>query len=173
MKANEVHIGETYLVKIGGNKVEVTITKELEQGGWEVATVKTGKTIRIKSPERFVKQNAQDDDVAAKVEETTTPTTSAKERDTGETSATSGEEGGKPMTLLTAAAHVLANSNGEQMSCATIVNLVVSQGLWKKGKGKTPANTLHAAIAREIRVKGEAARFQKTERGKFAFNAAN
>jgi len=33
---------------------------------------------------------------------------------------------------------------------------------------KTPANSLHAAMQREIRTKGPASRFVKAERGKFA-----
>jgi hypothetical protein len=33
---------------------------------------------------------------------------------------------------------------------------------------QTPAATLYSAILREINTKGQEARFQKTERGKFA-----
>jgi len=40
--------------------------------------------------------------------------------------------------------------------------------LWTPRDGKTPANTLYAAISREIKLKGDASRFAKAERGKFA-----
>ena len=37
---------------------------------------------------------------------------------------------------------------------------------------KTPAATLYSAILREITTKGKESRFEKTERGKFAFKRA-
>jgi hypothetical protein len=40
--------------------------------------------------------------------------------------------------------------------------------LWTSPGGKTPHATLYSAILREIQVKGDAARFVKAERGKFA-----
>ena len=43
MQIDEVRIGKTYLVKIGSNQVEATITRKHEQGGWEATTVRTGK----------------------------------------------------------------------------------------------------------------------------------
>ena len=45
------------------------------------------------------------------------------------------------------------------------------QGLWSSPNGATPAATLYSAILRELK-KGDAARFQKTERGKFAAKGA-
>ena len=56
------------------------------------------------------------------------------------------------------------------MRCKHIVELAVDRGLWQPGTGKTPANTLYAAILREIRTKGDESRFVKVERGKFALN---
>ena len=43
-----------------------------------------------------------------------------------------------------------------------------AKGYWQSAGGKTPANTLHAAIAKEIRTKGKASRFRKVGRGQFA-----
>ena len=40
-------------------------------------------------------------------------------------------------------------------------------GYWKS-EGKTPAATIYSAILREIQRKGDASRFRKTGRGKFA-----
>ena len=47
------------------------------------------------------------------------------------------------------------------------MKIVLDKGMWKT-KGKTPASTLHAAIAREVKDKGKQSRFAKTERGNFA-----
>jgi hypothetical protein len=45
---------------------------------------------------------------------------------------------------------------------------MAAKGYWTSPGGKTPAATLYSALLREIKVKGAQARFQKTERGKFA-----
>ena len=55
MKKSDVQIGATYLVKVASNLVPVKITREHDNGGWEGTSVKTGKTIRIKSPQRLRK----------------------------------------------------------------------------------------------------------------------
>jgi len=62
MKKSDVQIGATYLVKVASNLVPVRITKEHDPGadgnfrGWDGTSVKTGKTIRIKSPQRLRKR---------------------------------------------------------------------------------------------------------------------
>ncbi|MCZ2095635.1 MAG: winged helix-turn-helix domain-containing protein [Anaerolineae bacterium] len=75
----------------------------------------------------------------------------------------------KPMSGLDAAAKVLADA-GEPMRAKAIVDAMIGGGLWKSG-GKTPHATIYAAMIREIAAKGDAARFRKTDRGLFAYNA--
>ena len=74
---------------------------------------------------------------------------------------------GKRRTALDAAARVLAES-GQAMSCGALIAAMAAKGYWTSPAGKTPSSTLYAAMAREIKVKGAAARFRKTERGMFA-----
>ncbi len=74
----------------------------------------------------------------------------------------------KSMSLMDAAVHLLSLGTGDPMRCKDIVELAIKRGLWTPRTGKTPASTLYAAILREITLKGEASRFTKTERGKFA-----
>ena len=260
MKKADVQINATYSVKVAGNLVPVKITAEHPNGGWDGTSVKTGKTIRIKSPQRLRKrladaehlkaihkadqENARLDaelaascdgltaseramattfstldgaafttaindadvatlaaalahesDLSAKQRsriqaaldnkrkapaeptptpepETATPATATAERDTGDRGANDGggdgNDGGKRMSLLDAAAHLLAQGSGDPMRCQDLVDLAVERGLWQRGTGTTPANTLYAAILREITTKGDASRFVKAERGKFA-----
>lgn len=216
MKKSDVQIGATYLVKVASNLVPVKISREHDSGGggWEGISVKTGKTIRIKSAQRLRKrlpdpehakaihkadqENARVRDERAKAEDgmtaseramaesapgakkdakATKDAKSAPERDTDDRGATGGQRDGDegtsgvPMSLLDAAAHLLSLGTGDNpgaMRCKDIVDLAVERGLWTPGKGRTPANTLYAAISREIKVKGEASRFVKAERGKFA-----
>src|ERR1043166_1076425 len=70
------------------------------------------------------------------------------------------------MSGLDAAAKVLTDA-GTPLGAKEMIERMLSQGLWKT-EGKTPAATIYAAIAREIKTKGPQARFKKTERGKFA-----
>ena len=67
----------------------------------------------------------------------------------------------RKLSLLSAAAAVLAESD-EPLNCRRMIDLAKERGLWTPGAGKTPEQTLYSAIMREIRDKGEAARFRKS-----------
>lgn len=77
----------------------------------------------------------------------------------------------KPRTggggCLNIAAKVLADSK-EPMTTKALIETMAAKGLWTSPGGKTPAATLYAAIVREIRDKGDSARFRKMDRGLFA-----
>ena len=75
----------------------------------------------------------------------------------------------KQLGCLDAAVEVLkAESAGaEGMTAEAIVKLAMDRGLWTT-KGQTPGATLYSAIIREIATKGEASRFIKVAKGRFA-----
>ena len=77
----------------------------------------------------------------------------------------------KKLSALDAAAKVLAES-GQPMNTREMIEALAAKKLWTSPGGKTPHATLYSAILREINEKGKDARFTKTERGKFAANAA-
>lgn len=81
--------------------------------------------------------------------------------------ATQGVQGAGPETMsgLDAAAKVLAEA-GKPMNARAIVEAALAKGYWAT-TGKTPAATVYATIIREIRDKGQKARFRKTTRGMF------
>ena len=191
MKKADVQIGATYLVKVAGNLVPVKITHEHPNGGWEGRSLKTRKTIRIKSAQRLRKLLADaswststpeenrrrhadqnkairksGDGNACLTEPAAQDATDAFQRDTDEPVATGGKTRGK-LSLLNAAAIVL-KASGEPMTCSQIVQKAAETTAWKPGKGLTPANTLSAAMRREIKVKGNASRFRLADRGTFA-----
>ena len=56
------------------------------------------------------------------------------------------------------------------MRAQELIAAMAEQGLWQSPAGKTPHATLYAAMMREARDKGTAARFKKVDRGMFAFN---
>jgi HB1, ASXL, restriction endonuclease HTH domain len=70
------------------------------------------------------------------------------------------------VSAVSAADQVLA-ARGEAMSASELIAAMAEQDLWTSPNGKTPANTLYAAILREIATKGRQARFRKMGRGKF------
>ena len=73
----------------------------------------------------------------------------------------------KKLSALDAAAKVLVEQ-GKPLNCQEMIDEMSRKKYWTSAKGLTPHSTLYAAILREIKVKGKDARFQKTERGKFA-----
>lgn len=163
MKKEDVQIGATYEVKVTNAFVPVTIIEAHPNGGWNGTNQKTGKAVRIKSAQRLRRcidagTPADGDAAEPKGIETTQPGD-----DQAETCGT--------MSLLDAAAHLLAQTE-EAMRCQDLVDKARESGLWapKRG-GKTPDRTLYAAILREINTKAEASRFRKVERGHFALNA--
>ena len=137
MNANAITIGKKYAVKVGRNEIEVTVTEKTERG-WQVTTA-AGKTFPVNNSERFVK-------CLEKPEASESPQSK--------------------LSMLDAAAEVLKGST-YPMSAKELIAAMEEAGLWKTGRGLTPANTLSAALNREISRK-ENPRFQKTGKGMFA-----
>jgi hypothetical protein len=53
-----------------------------------------------------------------------------------------------------------------------MIDTMAAKGYWKNAGGKTPQNTLYAAISKEINTKGKDSRFEKVGRGQFARHGA-
>ena len=77
----------------------------------------------------------------------------------------------KQLSALDAAAKVLAET-GQPMNCREMIEAMAEKGYWTSPAGKTPASTLYSGILRELKAKGESARFQKVERGRFTLAKA-
>jgi hypothetical protein len=71
------------------------------------------------------------------------------------------------LSAVAAAAKILAET-GRAMTCKELIAAMAAQGYWTSPAGKTPEATLYAALAREIKVKKDQARFRKSGRGTFA-----
>jgi len=183
MKQDQIKLGQVYAAKVTGKVVPVRIDAENPNGGWDATNTHTNRPVRIKSVQRLrnkVSVPGADDKPATSATRAKKPAKATKDakaeskRDTAKRPAKGGKrdaDGEKPMSLLDAAAHLLSLGTGDDpgaMRCQDIVDLAVERGLWQPGSGKTPANTLYASILREINTKGEASRFVKAERGKFA-----
>jgi hypothetical protein len=180
MKKDDVKVGKTYQAKVSGRLTEVRITAVNTHGGWDAVNVLTNKTVRIKSAQRLrgealhgkkgkkartaATQAAPEAPTAAPVANAapaaTEPTTEApKARKARQ------REDGK-MSGLDACAKVLEES-GQPMTTREMFDAMANKRYWTTD-APTPANTLYSAILREITTKGDASRFIKAERGKFA-----
>ena len=73
----------------------------------------------------------------------------------------------KPKLSLMKAAIAVLEESDEALNTKQMIELAKSKGLWTPGEGKTPEQTLYSAIAREIKAKGEAARFKMVSKGHF------
>ena len=74
------------------------------------------------------------------------------------------------LSALDAAAKVLQEA-GQPMNCQEMIAAMAAKGYWSSPAGQTPASTLYSALSREIKIKGNQARFQKTARGQFAYQS--
>ena len=61
----------------------------------------------------------------------------------------------------------------QPLNCQEMIKAMAAKGYWTSPGGKTPSATLYSGILRELKTKGKEARFQKTERGKFALGKAS
>ena len=137
MNINEIIVGKKYAVKVGRNEIEVTVTEKTERG-WQVVST-SGKTFPVNNRERFIRCLEQPE---------------------------ASESSKSKLSMLDAAAEVLKGAS-YPMSAKELVAAMEDAGIWKSPSGKTPANTLSAALNREI-AKKENTRFQKTGKGMFA-----
>ncbi|NLW83945.1 MAG: hypothetical protein GXY41_06020 [Phycisphaerae bacterium] len=154
MKLEHIKIGNVYDIKVGKNTSAVRITKPIPTGGFEAVTLATSKTVVIKSADRIVGPHNPKADKQPKPATTPATVDPAPFR-------------AKPLSALDAAAKVLAEAK-VPLNCKQMIDAMTAEGYWKPSQGgKTPANTLHAAIGTEIKKKGDAARFEKVGRGQF------
>jgi hypothetical protein len=72
----------------------------------------------------------------------------------------------KKLSALDAAARVLGETK-QALSCPELIVAMAAQGYWTSPAGKTPQATLYAAMQREIKLRGDKARFKKTQPGRF------
>jgi hypothetical protein len=164
MKQSDVHIGVQYTAKVSHKLVVVEILNESPNGGWDAKNLSTGKRVRIKSAQRlrgFAKGALVSPPVATNDQSLNQPS-EVRSTDTSQPSAN------KRLSALEAAARVLAEAE-EPMNCRQLIEAMTKKDYWKpKNAGKTPQNTLHAAISKEIKTKGADSRFAKVGRGQFA-----
>ncbi len=164
MKTSDVHIGSRYTCKVNHKLVVVEILSTNPNGGWNARNLSTSKTTHIKSAQRlrgFAKGANTSPRVAKQASSSSQPATKTKSTHTPQPVAN------KRLSALDAAAQVLAEADNP-MNCRQIIEIMSEKKYWQpKNAGKTPQNTLNAAISRKIKNKGYDSRFEKAGRGQF------
>jgi len=166
-----VRAGDRAYTKVGRNLVEVVVIDRIDST-WKVKS-HTGRTFYARAVQtadgKPVTAFARADGAAPSAK-AATPAAPAKRAATPKPSAPPSPKAvpQKGLGLLSAAAAVLERT-GEAMSVKAMIEGAKAAGLWTPGAGKTPEQTLYSAIIREIKDKGDASRFRKEGRGRFAF----
>ncbi len=184
MKAEDVRIGGIYQTKVRNSLVTVKITGKHESGGWDTINTATEKTIHIKTAGQLVTSAVAPKKEEKKVvkkavkkvaKKTVKKAKPAEKKVTKKVvnkvkADTEKVAPDKRVTLVGAAIEILRDAK-EPMACKDIVELALERKIWEPAKGgKTPANTLYATFLREIKSKGNNARFKKALPGKFELN---
>ena len=166
---SSITVGTVAIVKVGRNEVEVTVT-EITGHGWKVKSQSTGREFEVRRIERIVADAAAEEEADP---ETAPVTAEPEEEDNAVNPAPESGSGPRPekkLSLLNAAAQVLAACR-EPMNCKEIIAKAVEMGLWTPTGAKTPEQTLYSGIFREIKSTDEP-RFKKSETRKGSFEYA-
>ena len=156
---NDYSVGEIARAKVGRNLVEVEIL-ECGEGSFKVKSLSSGRefyTVRLeKINNNNMEESIMPEDNINNIEDAPNPAPEC---------ATAKPE--KKKSLLDLAAQILQES-GEALSSKELVEKAKATG-WVS-TGKTPEQTLYSGIFREMKEKGDASRFRKSEqKGKFEF----
>ena len=170
-KETTVRAGDRAYTKVGRNLVEVVVIDRIDST-WKVKS-HTGRTFYARSVQTADGKPItafERADASAPSAKAATAAAPAKRAATPKPSAPPSPKAvpQKGLGLLSAAAAVLERT-GDAMSVKAMIEEAKSSGLWTPKGGKTPEQTLYSAIIREIKDKGEASRFRKDGRGRFAF----
>ena len=170
-KETTVRAGGRAYTKVGRNLVEVVVIDRIDST-WKVKS-HTGRTFYARSVQTADGKPVtafERADASAPSAKAATAAAPAKRAATPKPSAPPSPKAvpQKGLGLLSAAAAVLERT-GDAMSVKAMIEEAKSSGLWTPKGGKTPEQTLYSAIIREIKDKGEASRFRKDGRGRFAF----
>ena len=173
-----IKIAQCYIARF--TKVEMPVRIEsLETNGiWKARSLTHGRIVFVKSESQIVRECKESDLV--EYAKTVTPNRRSKRLPTTPTLATETPhvapirkaKAKRPsvpefgLTLLEAAYHVLRDAK-KPLTCQEIIDRAVKKKL-HRSSGVTPANSLNAAVFREIKAQGEKARFVRVGRGLFA-----
>ncbi len=186
MNENDISLGKCYLARFSKVEMPVRLERNDPKGGWIARSLTHGRRVRIKDASQLL--GVYDNNALRTIAASTTPNRRSGIVEPATLScAQTQEEQASPrrvvvtiirpepaskkivlvrLTLLDAARRVLSETK-KAMTTREIVKTATDKEYWTTD-ASTPWATLHAALSREIREKGDASRFVKAGRGKFA-----
>jgi hypothetical protein len=174
MNERQVKLGRVYTAEVAKRETSVRIDEKHPDGGWKAINLSSGKPVRVKTAARLGREVSKAELKSGKApgmqkapvrrstkkpgppKTTNRPTASRKGQATPSIK----------LSGLGAAHRVLQESN-EPLTAGEIIEQAAAKGYWQSSAA-TPQATIHAAMSREIKQKGNASRFKKAGRGKFA-----
>lgn len=155
---SNIKVGSHAFAQVGKNKVEVVVLG-IQGDRYKVGSLTTGRQFITTRIEAKPGAAAVEPKPAAAPAAAPAPEPDATEKP---------QRGGGKLSLIDAAAKVLEDAT-EPMGVKEMFEEAKRRRLWTPGAGKTPIQTLYSSIYREIKEKGNEARFRKAGRGRFAF----
>lgn len=171
---SNIKVGSHAFAQVGKNKVEVVVLG-IQGDRYKVGSLTTGRqfiTTRIEAKPGAAAvepKPAAAEPKPTAVEPKRKPAAAPAAAPAPEPDATEKpQRGGGKLSLIDAAAKILEDAT-EPMGVKEMFEEAKRRRLWTPGAGKTPIQTLYSSIYREIKEKGNEARFRKAGRGRFAF----
>ena len=170
-------IGCCYVVKFTKVEMPVRIESLEANGTWKARSLTHGRIVFVKNESQILRECNEND--LLEYAKTVTPNRRSRKQKpvsnmppiATETASVRKPKPKRPsvpvfsMTMLDAAYRVLRESQ-KPLTCQEITDFVFKKK-YARSSGSTPANTLNAAIGREIKAKGVDSRFIKVGRGLF------
>lgn len=174
METSDVKTGSLYKATVTNKLVTIKILGINPQGGWDALNTATGKKIRIKTAQSLKEATGDKEKAPTLPSVSKLVTKPGKDRNAEKSSNTAKRvaDSTNKLTILDAACRVLTQRKSDEgpLTCKELIERMARAGYWKSQNGKTPANTLYAALLKEIRAKANDSRFVKAGRGLFDLN---
>ena len=177
-----IKIGTCYVARFAKTDMPVRMESIESDGTWKARSLTHGRLVVVKNESQLIRE-CNDNDLA-EFAKTVVPNRRSKRQPPPPVSATETPHVARvakvktkrqsiqeySLNALDAAIRVLREAK-KPLTCQEIVEWAVKKKYWRT-KGATPQNSLNAAIARDIKAKGEKSRFVKTGRGLFAVRSS-
>jgi hypothetical protein len=175
MNERQVKLERVYTAKVTNREVSVRIDEKHPDGGWKAINLSSGKPVRVKTAARLGREVTKAELKSGKapgMQKAPVRRSNKKPgppKTTNRPTASTMREGQSSCSIKLSgldAAHKVLQESDAPLTAREIVDQAAANGYWNSNAA-TPQATIHAAMSREIKQKGDASRFKKAGRGKF------
>ena len=173
-----IKIGKCFFARFMKTDMPIRIEAIDAIGGWQARSLTHGRVVFIKNESQILRECSEDDLI--ELAKTVIPHRRSKRQPLTQQLATETQQVApirkvkvkRPkvqeysLTLIESAYRILREAR-KPLNCQEIVDRAMRKR-FHRSSGATPQNTLNAALATEIKVKGDKSRFVKIGRGLFS-----